>query len=181
MLPPQRIAARSTDMSDIGWNRTGGFQSVNLIDEVIVDATLDDPRVWVPVAPGVSLRPLMFDVTNGQWSSLLRVAPGQSLACHYHTQPVHGFTIAGSWRYLEHDWVARTGTYIFEPPGERHTLVADDKDGMTTFFVTRGSLIYTDADGRQTGYEDVFTRLALCRAHYNALGFDPDVIEAMIR
>jgi hypothetical protein len=169
-------------MNEMGWNRTGGgFRSVNLIDEIVVDAEVDDPRVWVPVAPGVSLRPFMFDVTNGAWSSLLRIDPGKRLACHYHTQPVHGFTIAGSWRYLEHDWVARTGTYIFEPPGELHTLVADPKDGMTTFFVTRGSLVYTDAAGTQTGYEDVFTRLSLCRRHYAAAGLDKNAIEKMIR
>ncbi len=123
----------------------------------------------------------MFDVTNGAWSSLLRVAPGKSLACHYHTQPVHGFTVKGSWRYLEHDWVAKAGTYIFEPPGEQHTLVADPREGMLTFFVTRGSLIYTDGAGRQNGYEDVFTRLALCRRHYASVGFDDSVINGMIR
>jgi hypothetical protein len=52
---------------------------------------------------------------------------------------------------------------------------------MTTFFVTRGSLVYTDAAGRQTGYEDVFTRLALCRAHYESVGFDKCVVENMVR
>jgi len=169
-------------MNDMGWNRTGGgFRSVNLIDEIVVDTDPRDEAVWVTVAPGVRLRPFMFDVTNGAWSSLLRVEPGKSLACHYHTQPVHGYTVQGSWRYFEHDWVAKTGTYIFEPPGEMHTLVADATEGMTTFFVTRGSLVYTDAAGKQVGYEDVFTRLALCRAHFAAAGFDAGVIDGMIR
>lgn len=169
-------------MNDMGWNKTGGgFRSVNLIDEVVVDAAADDPRVWVPLAPGVQLRPFLFDVSNGAWSSLLRIEPGKQLACHYHTQVVHGYTVAGSWRYLEHDWVAKAGTYIFEPPGELHTLVADPAQGMTTFFVTRGSLIYTDAAGKQTGYEDVFTRLALCHAHFRSAGFDDGVIDGMIR
>ena len=62
-----------------------------------------------------------------------------------------------------------------------HTLVADAKTGMTTFFVTRGALIYTDPEGRQIGYEDVFTRLALCRAHYASTGRDPAELEALIR
>lgn len=169
-------------MNEMGWKQTAGmFRSVNLIDEIVIDADADNDKVWVPLVGGVFLRPFMFDVTNGAWSSLLRVGPGQSLACHYHTQPVHGFTVHGSWRYLEHDWVAKAGTYIFEPPGELHTLVADPKDGMTTFFVTRGSLIYTDGAGRQNGYEDVFTRLALCRGHYASVGFADSVIEAMIR
>lgn len=157
------------------------FSSVNLVDEVIVHAGDGDTAAWVPLAPGVSIRPMLFDVSNGGWSNLLRIEPGGSLACHYHTQPVHGYTVEGSWRYLEHDWISPQGTFIYEPPGELHTLVADPELGMTTFFVTRGSLIYTDADGTQTGYEDVFTRLALCRSHYAEHGFDPSVIDAMIR
>lgn len=157
------------------------FRSLNLIPEIVVDSHPEDESVWVPIRPGVLLRPMMFDVSNGGWSSLLRVGPGESLACHYHTQPVHGFTLQGSWRYLEHNWVAGEGTYIFEPPGEMHTLVAGAKTGMTTFFVTRGALVYTDAEGRQIGYEDVFTRLALCREHYARTGRDPAELEAMIR
>jgi hypothetical protein len=159
----------------------GAFSSVNLVEEIVVDAEVDDPRVWVPLSPGVALRPLMFDVSNGGWSSILRVDAGCSLATHYHTQPVNGYTLQGAWRYLEHDWVARAGTFIFEPPGELHTLVADPDEGMATFFVTRGSLVYTDADGNPVGYEDVFTRLALCRRHFADAGFDGGVIDAMIR
>jgi hypothetical protein len=167
----------SIDRPDPGF----AFRSVNTIAEIVVDADTGNDAVWVPIRPGVSLRPMMFDVSNGGWSSLLRIAPGEMLACHYHTQPVHGFTLEGSWRYLEHNWVASEGTYIFEPPGEMHTLVADAKTGMTTFFVTRGALIYTDAEGRQIGYEDVFTRLAQCRDHYARTGRDPAELDALVR
>lgn len=157
------------------------FRSMNTVAEIVVDSDLDNDAVWVPIRPGVELRPMMFDVSNGGWSSLLRIAPGAQLACHYHTQPVHGFTLRGSWRYLEHNWVAHEGTYIYEPPGEMHTLQADAKTGMTTYFVTRGALIYTDEAGRQIGYEDVFTRLALCRDHYARTGRDPAELDALIR
>ena len=47
---------------------------------------------------------------------------------------------AGRWRYLEHDWVAETGSYVFEPPGEIHTLtVPEDCAEMITFFNITGS------------------------------------------
>ena len=36
---------------------------------------------------------------------------------------VHGFVLKGRWRYLEHDWVASAGSFVYEPPGEIHTLV----------------------------------------------------------
>jgi len=157
------------------------FRSVNRITEVIEDFDRDDERRWVPVRDGVHFRPFLFDVTTGGWSSILKVDPGCTLACHYHTQPVYGFTLEGAWRYLEHDWVAGKGTFIFEPPGEMHTLVADETAGMMTFFVTRGSLIYTGDGGRQIGYEDVFTRLALARTHWGMQGLDPVELEGMIR
>jgi len=46
-----------------------------------------------------------------------------SMSLCVHPAPVHGLVLEGSWRYLEHDWVARKGMYVFEPPGEIHTLV----------------------------------------------------------
>ena len=157
------------------------FRSVNVVSEVIGHFDRNDTKRWVPLRDGLAFRPFLFDVANGGWSSILRIAPGKQLACHYHTQPVYGYTIEGSWRYLEHDWIANAGTFIYEPPGEMHTLVADDRLGMTTFFVTRGSLIYTDAAGRQSGYEDVFSRLALARGHWAEQGLDPAELDGMMR
>jgi 2,4'-dihydroxyacetophenone dioxygenase len=156
------------------------FDSVNIMTEIVQHVSEDDP-LWVPLTKEVQLRPLMFDCSNGAWSNLLRVTPGGSLACHYHTAPVHAFVVAGAWRYLEHDWLAETGSFIYEPPGEVHTLVADEKRGMTTFFVTRGSLIYTDKAGKQIGYEDVFTRLARFREHLAESGLDQTVADHLIR
>lgn len=157
------------------------FRSVNVVSEVIEHFDRNDTKRWVPLRDGVAFRPFLFDVANGGWSSILKIAPGKQLACHYHTQPVYGYTIEGSWRYLEHDWIANAGTFIYEPPGEMHTLVAHETKGMTTFFVTRGSLIYTDAAGRQSGYEDVFSRLALARAHWAEQGLDAAELDGMMR
>ena len=57
------------------------------------------------------------------------------LSRHRHPAPVHGFVLKGSWHYLEHDWVATEGSYVFEPPGETHTLVVDDGvEEMITYF-----------------------------------------------
>lgn len=156
------------------------FSAVNLMSELVIP-TGDDDRYWMQLTDDVRQRPLLFDCTNGAWTNLLSIRPGGRLKCHYHTGPVHAFTLRGSWRYLEHDWVAGEGTFVYEPPGEIHTLEADPKAGMTTFFVTRGALIYTDAQGQQIGFEDVFTRLARFRRHVAENGLDPKVIDGMIR
>ncbi|PCI44028.1 MAG: hypothetical protein COB51_10795, partial [Moraxellaceae bacterium] len=36
---------------------------------------------------------------------------------HRHPAMVTGYTLDGAWGYLEHDWVATKGTFIFEPAG----------------------------------------------------------------
>ena len=52
---------------------------------------------------------------------------------------------------------------------------------MITFFHIDGAMIYVDADGRQTGYEDVFTKIDMCRAHYAAVGLGADYVEQFMR
>lgn len=156
------------------------LQPVNTIPELVVDVQADD-RFWIDLTADVRQRPLLFDCSSGCWSNLLQIRPGGRLAKHYHTGPVNALVLEGAWRYLEHDWVATKGTFIYEPPGEIHTLCADDQLGMTTFFVTRGSLIYTDDVGMQIGFEDVFTRLALFRKHLADRGLDQKIADQMIR
>ena len=89
------------------------------------------------------------------------------LSRHIHPSWVTGSVIRGAWRYREHDWVAREGPFVYEPPGEIHTLVVDEQVGATemiTFFNIHGAMVYVDADGQTTGYEDVFTKIEMCRS-----------------
>jgi hypothetical protein len=97
---------------------------------------------------------------------------------------VVGYVIKGAWRYLEHDWVAQAGTFVYEPPGEIHTLVVDQvagADEMITFFNISGAMVYVDEKGQQTGYEDVFTKISMCRAHYEKIGLGKNYVDQFIR
>ena len=76
------------------------------------------PR-WVPYADGVWFQPCCFNVTSGGFSVVLKGLPGSMVGTHYHVGTVHGYTMRGHWRYLEHDWIAKPGTYIYEPPAKR--------------------------------------------------------------
>ena len=97
--------------------------------------------------------------SRGYWMNLLKVKKSGVLSRHRHPQPVHGFVLKGEWRYLEHDWVATEGAYVYEAPGETHTLVVDPHvEEMITLFQVNGAMIYVDPDGKTTGYDDVFTR-----------------------
>jgi 2,4'-dihydroxyacetophenone dioxygenase len=149
---------------------------------VVAGAVPQDERVWVLQAPNVWFRPLMLNTVNGQWCNLLRVRRAGVLSRHRHPAPVHGFVLKGSWRYLEHDWVAREGDYVFEPPGETHTLTVDpDVPEMITFFNISGCMYYVDDQDKCIGYEDVFTKIDMCRKHYAACGLGADYIDQFIR
>ena len=121
--------------------------------EIVVHAMPDDERVWVPQAPLVWFRPLMLNTLAGQWCNLLRVRKAGVLSRHRHPAPVHGFVLKGSWRYLEHDWVANAGDYVFEPPGETHTLAA------TAWLEPHAMRARLAALGPGTGSGDVYARL----------------------
>jgi len=149
---------------------------------VIPEAIATDERVWVPQAENVSFRPLCLNVSQGYWMNLLRVRKSGVLSRHRHPQPVHGFVLKGRWHYLEHDWVANEGGYVFEPPGETHTLVVpDDVTEMITYFQVNGVMLYVDPFGRTMGYEDVFTKIEMCRAHYTKVGLGEDYVDHFIR
>ena len=149
---------------------------------VIADAIPLDERLWVPQGESVCFRPLCLAASRGYWVNLLRVRKSGVLSRHRHPQPVHGLVLKGRWHYLEHDWVATEGAYVYEAPGETHTLVVeDDVPEMITMFQVNGAMIYVDPDGGVQGYEDVFTRIALCRRHYAAVGLGEAFVEQFIR
>ncbi|KXF75892.1 cupin [Paramesorhizobium deserti] len=150
--------------------------------EIVTTALPEDERVWVPQAPNVWFRPLMLNTVQGGWCNLLRVRRSGILSRHRHPGPVHGYVIKGKWRYLEHDWIATEGSYVFEPPGETHTLtVPDDVEEMITFFNISGCMYYVDENGDHTGFEDVFTKIDMCIEHYRKVGLGEDFIKQFVR
>lgn len=160
------------------------YQSVHPFSppEIVTAAVPEDERVWVPQAPDVWFRPLMLNTLQGGWCNLLRVRRAGILSRHRHPGPVHGYVIKGRWRYLEHDWIATEGAYVFEPPGETHTLtVPGDVEEMITFFNISGCMYYVDEEGRHTGFEDVFTKIDMCAAHYEKVGLGADFVRQFVR
>lgn len=154
-------------------------------EHFVAHTDTDDEGPWIPYADGVWIQPCCFDVTSGGFSVLLKGLAGAQLGVHYHVGTVRGYTLRGHWRYLEHDWIARPGTFIYEPAGEAHTLViADDSpEPALIFFVVEGGLIYLDkaVDGGFAAYEDGFSMLELARSYYREAGLDALRLDALIR
>ena len=162
---------------------TAGLSPPKMAPDLLVAPVLpSDDRVWVPQAPNVWFRPLCLSASQGYWVNLLKVTRAGVLSRHRHTNPVHGYVLKGRWRYLEHDWVAEEGGYVYEPPGETHTLVVpEDVEEMITLFQVNGIMLYVDPDGNALGYEDVFSKITMCRTHYQACGLGAEYVDRFIR
>jgi 2,4'-dihydroxyacetophenone dioxygenase len=151
-------------------------------DMMVPNIDTDDQNLWAPVAPDIWSRPIHLNVTGGFYTHLLKVKRSGVLQRHRHSGQVHAYVLKGSWYYLEHDWVAQAGSYVFEPPGETHTLtVPDDCTEMVTLFTVHGALMYVDPEGNSLGYDDVFTRIEKYRAHFEAVGLGGDYVKQFMR
>jgi 2,4'-dihydroxyacetophenone dioxygenase len=182
----QATTLSSPEVTSDAYQPYKGIQPTEALSEIFVPQALpqgmDEDLLWVPQTDSVSFRPLCLCTSSGYYVNLLRVRGAGLLSRHRHPGPVHAHVLKGRWKYLEHDWEANEGSYIFEPPGEIHTLVVPDGvDEMITLFHVTGALLYCDADGKITGAEDVFTKLALAKKHYNEIGLGEDYAQQFVR
>lgn len=171
--------------------KLAGFEHIEHIDiplpqeaakELFFQTDEDDERMWMPLTDNVWLRPLLFNVVQGSWCNILKAEGEGLVGRHRHPAPVLGYTLAGTWGYLESDWIARAGAFIYEPAGETHTLVVHPEEGhMLVLFHSMGPVIYVDENGKQIGYEDVFTRLEGFKKHYTKNGLGADFIDNLCR
>ncbi len=146
------------------------------------DAPTDDERFYVPLTETVSTRPLWISPAQNRWCDVLMAKEAGLVNRHYHPHEVFAYTISGEWSYLEHDWVARAGDFVYETPGEAHTLVAHDHpEPMKVHFNVRGPLIWLDEDGEPDGFFDVFNYLEMCREHYEQVGIGAGYVDELIR
>lgn len=149
--------------------------------EIVAPAVPEDERLWVPTAnPGVHVRPLLFDTVRGAWVNVTRIRTEGLITRHAHPCPVHAHVLTGQWKYAERDWPAMAGDYIYEPPGDKHTLMGHAEESLTMFWIT-GTLVELDEEGRTTGYADVFTRIEQAERHFEAVGLGADHVREFIR
>ena len=154
----------------------------DMVHAGVLTEWMENDRLWVPQTATVWFKPCLLSASNGYFTNILRVRQTGILSRHRHAGPVHALVLRGRWRYLEHDWVAQEGGYVYEAPGETHTLVVDeDVEEMITLFQVNGVMVYVDPDGAVLGYEDVFTKIDACRKHYTTIGLGEDYVDQFIR
>lgn len=118
-----------------------------------------DDLPWIPYDDETcQFKPLRFDLTTGNWTYLFKIKGSTVIGRHRHTGGnVIGFNLQGHWRYKDRDWVAKPGSFIFEPPGDIHTLITEGEEDVITLFILGGTLQFFDDDNNILGQDDVFT------------------------
>lgn len=142
--------------------------------QVLDQAVASDDIPWVPQEPGRWFKPLHFLTDSGTWINLVRMEPGRQIRRHVHAGgAVHAYVLQGSWRYLEHEWTAGPGSYVFEPAGGVHTLEVLGDETMVTLFIVNGVIQYLDDDGRVVQQDDLQTRRRLYLEFCREEGIEP--------
>ena len=157
------------------------FRKHSLPEMYTPDIATDDERYYVPLSETVGSRPVWISVSQNSWCDVLMAKSAGLVNRHYHPHEVFAYTISGKWGYLEHDWTATAGDFVYETPGEAHTLVAYESDEpMKVHFKVKGPLIWLDEEGEAVDYFDVHDYIDLCKKHYESIGM-PGHLESLFR
>ena len=124
---------------------------------------------WVPFGPNAAIRHLLFDARHNIFSNILWIRSAGVIGTHKHRGTVVMICLEGSARYLEYDWVAGPGNFIYETPGLVHTLVSDHPNGVKLFGWLQGPLEFYDDNGNFVETVDVWWFIhhyeSYCREH----------------
>lgn len=137
----------------------------------------DDETPWIPFTPlsdEVFLKYFKIDPVHGEVAVMLKSPPGIEMAVHHHSGTVIVHTVQGSWKYLEHDWVARPGSVVFETASTKHQPVTLDGDeDVIAFNIVRGELVYSDENDKVIWVESWRTALDRYLTYCKANGITP--------
>lgn len=108
------------------------------IDTALIDV---ESLPWMPFSPyseEIFIKVIKVDAIRGEWTTLLKTPPYTELPMHHHSGTVMVWTVTGSWRYKEHDWVATPGSFVFETAASRHTPITVGDEEVITLNIVQG-------------------------------------------
>ena len=117
---------------------------------------------FVDMGGGSKFKVIMVKPDLGLWIVENIFAAGADVPRHKHTGPVFAYTVSGAWRYKEYPEVNRAGSFLFEPAGSIHSLVADEDD-THVWFQIYGSNLNLDEAGN---VESIFDGPGSLEAYY---------------
>ncbi len=134
----------------------------------------DVPAVpFTPYSQDVTIKLLRADPVSGQLCVILSAPGGTGLGVHRHYGTVILYTIKGAWRYLEHDWVARAGDFVYETAGSSHTFQVEPGETTEAFIIVEGALEFLDDEGNTIAIEDWQSMYQRYLDYCEAEGLDP--------
>lgn len=151
----------------------------NMINELTNQVDLENDQRWMNGGNGISVLPVMLNVTDGSWAIFIKAKANTAMATHYHTKPLFIFTAYGHWYYPEHNWEARTGHFLYEVPGELHTPTF--VENTLLYSVVTGPIIYPGKEGEKDKMTDVYTHINAVRQHYLDIGLGEDALRKITR
>jgi len=124
------------------------------IDTALIDV---EALPWMPFAPysdDIFLKLIKVDPIRGEWTALLKSPPFTELPMHHHSGTVMVWTVAGRWRYKEHDWVAGPGSFVFETAASRHTPMTVGDEEVVTLNIVQGDWNVMSPEGAVLAIEN---------------------------
>ncbi|RZL89662.1 MAG: cupin [Variovorax sp.] len=154
-----------------------------MFHEQIHTSVIDDESIpWVPFAPysdDVLVKYFKADPIRGETITLLKAPAGTQLPRHHHSGTVIVYTIKGSWKYLEHDWIAGPGSIVFETAASSHTPQVIEKDGeVITLNIVVGDLVFLGENDQVLAIENWKTAVQRYEAYCMAADIQPRDITA---
>ena len=133
-------------------------KATSMFHETIDTALIDvEALPWMPFAPysdEIFIKIIKVDPIRGEWTSLLKTPPYTELPMHHHSGTVMVWTVAGSWRYKEHDWVATPGSFVFETAASRHTPITVGDEEVITLNIVQGDWNVMTPEGAVVAIEN---------------------------
>jgi quercetin dioxygenase-like cupin family protein len=141
----------------------GSVEGMTLLDDIPTAIHIGaDDLPFVDIGDGSKLKVIMVREPEGLWIVENIFQAGYEVQRHKHTGPVYAYTVSGAWKYKEYDYVNRAGSFLYEPAGSIHTLMAVEND-TRVWFQMYGSNLNLDADGN---VESVFDGPGTLQAYY---------------
>ena len=109
-----------------------------------VDTQQSPWLAFTPYSDEVFFKLLKVEPVSGTFVTLLKAPAGMQLPKHHHCGTVMVYTIKGQWKYLEHDWTAVTGSFVYETAASVHTPVAVGDEEVITLNIQVCDSLYMD-------------------------------------
>jgi redox-sensitive bicupin YhaK (pirin superfamily) len=112
---------------------------------------IPDDRPWIPTSYGEQ-KYLRLNLTTGEWVLFTRIQPDQQVAYHKHHGGLNLYVLEGELNFVDEEWIAGPGTYVFEPPGNTHVELSEK--GVLMLVWSQGPLEFLNADNTPAEVRD---------------------------